>query len=306
MLTRLSAGIKDKKLSPCDRAGLVSDSYALVKAGHMQPEELITLLANYDDEDTLVAWDAVTSALVGLDAVLSDDEKMNANFQVFAKKLLSKIAAKVGWDFGSSDAHQTSLLRSIIVSVLGRFSYNDPAIASEATKRFKAFQEDHHDVANLPADIRSTVFKIVLKNGGESEYTSIKAYFTATDDNSERKHVLNTLGSIPDSKLKMACMEWSVSGEIKVRQQRILVCGESRLNLLSQMSLFTLVASRLLLSHGIGPQQRQGRPSDYLAVFQGQFGKDQDNVGQIQPQFDECLHCHVRWSLLLGGNGGRN
>ena len=90
MLTRLYNGIKSKTMSACDRAGLVNDSYALVKAGHMEPGELIKLLAQYDDEDTLVAWDAVTTALVGLDTVLSADEKISANFQKFAKKLLTK------------------------------------------------------------------------------------------------------------------------------------------------------------------------------------------------------------------------
>jgi len=217
MLTRLSAGVKSKKLSPCDRAGLVNDSYALVKAGHMAPEELIKLLANYENEDTLVAWDAVTSALVGLDAVCSGDEKMNASFQKFAKKLLTSITAKVGWEFSTSDPHQQSLLRSMIIGVAGRFSYDDPAVAAEAKKRFDAFQEDHHNTKMLPSDIRSTVFKIVLKNGGEAEYNQVKAYFSKADDNAERKHVLSTLGATPDTKLKLATMDWSCSGEIKIQ-----------------------------------------------------------------------------------------
>ena len=217
MLKRLSAGVKTKALSACDRAGLVNDSYALVKAGHMAPEELIKLLANYENEDALVAWDAVTSALVGLDAVLSAKEKMHANLQKFAKKLMVPITKKLGWEFSDSDGHQATMLRSLIVGCLGRFSYDDPDVSAEATKRFQAFQADHNDTKSLPSDIRGTVFKIVLKNGGEKEYNDVKAYYESADNNAERKHVLNTLGATPDTKLKLATMEWSTSGEIKIQ-----------------------------------------------------------------------------------------
>ena len=218
MLSRLSSGVKSKStLSAVDRAGLVNDSYALVKAGHMPAEDLIKLLANYDQEDSLVAWEAVCDALVGLDTVLSADKKINDNLQKFAKKLLAPIAAKVGWDFAPDEPYQTSMLRSHIIGVLGRFSFDEPSVVAEATKRFKAFQENHHDVQSLPSDIRPTVFKIILKNGGEAEYNQVKAYYDAADSNAERKHVLNTLGATPDPKLKLAIMQWSTSGEIKIQ-----------------------------------------------------------------------------------------
>jgi len=230
MLSRLSAGVKSKTLSACDRAGLVNDSYALVKAGHMSPEELMKLLSNYDCEDSLVAWEAVTGALNGLDTVMSGDEQMHANFQLFAKKLLAPITKKLGWEFSSSDGHQTTLLRSLIVGCLGQFSFDDPDVAAEAKTRFEAFQADPNDTQSLPSDIRSTVFKIVLKNGGEAEYNAVKAYYQTADSNAERKHVLSTLGATPDPKLKLACMEWSTSGEIKIQDFFFLMGSVGRSN----------------------------------------------------------------------------
>ena len=217
MLTRLSAGVKSKALPACDRAGLVNDSYALVKAGHMPAEELIKLLANYENEDSLVAWDAVTTALLGLEAVLSAEEGIHTNLKKFAKKLMIPITKKLGWEFSDSDGHQTTLLRSMIVGGLCRFSYDDPDVSAEAKKRFQAFQADHNDTKSLPSDIRAKVFKILLKNGGEKEYNDVKAYYETADNNAERKHVLNTLGATPDPKLKLATMEWSTSGEIKIQ-----------------------------------------------------------------------------------------
>jgi len=172
----------------------------------------------------------VTGALNGLDTVMSGDEQMHANFQLFAKKLLAPITKKLGWEFSSSDGHQTTLLRSLIVGCLGQFSFDDPDVAAEAKTRFEAFQADPNDTQSLPSDIRSTVFKIVLKNGGEAEYNAVKAYYQTADSNAERKHVLSTLGATPDPKLKLACMEWSTSGEIKIQDFFFLMGSVGRSN----------------------------------------------------------------------------
>lgn len=217
MVDRLGEGIRHKKLSPCDRAGLLTDAYALVKAGHMQPETLIRLLSNYLEEDEYIVWQGIGDVLSGLDTITSDDEEMNANFKAFARTLVINLAKKVGWESKKTDGHLSVLLRSIMIGLLGYFCYDDEDVSSEAKRRFEAFQADHNDVQSLPSDMRSSVFKIVLKNGGESEYESILAYFSEATDNAERKHVLASLGHAPDKKLKERTLEWTTSGAVKLQ-----------------------------------------------------------------------------------------
>ena len=65
--------------------------------------------------------------------------------------------------------------------------------------------------------MRSSVFKIVLKNGGAQEYQEVKAYFGQATDSAERKHVLGSLGHAPDLKLKNDTLQWCISGEIKLQ-----------------------------------------------------------------------------------------
>lgn len=92
----------------------------------------------------------------------------------------------------------------------------------------------------LPSDMRSAVFKIVLKSGGATEYEQVKVrsrrargspppphpppsplfrkgYFDTATDNAEKKHVLNALGATNDPKLKMATIEWTCSGAVKLQ-----------------------------------------------------------------------------------------
>ena len=80
----------------------------------------------------------------------------------------------------------------------------------------------------LPCDVKVPVFKIFLSNGGQKEYDTVKNYFYQAKDNAERKHVLLTLSSIRvDPKLKVATMDWTTSGEVKL-QDFFLCHGQRR------------------------------------------------------------------------------
>ena len=217
MINRLSAGIKSKTLSPADRAGLLNDSYALVKAGQMQPEAMIKLLSNYTNEDNYTVWTGISDIIGGLDVVLSDDPAMSKNFKKFAQGIVMGLLNEIGWEAKDTDGHLSTLLRGMMVGLLSTFCHDDINVAAEASRRFALFQANHSDMKSLPSDMRTSVFKIVLKNGGELEYEQIKAYFGQATDNAERKFVLGSLGHSPDPKLKKRTLDWSISGEIKLQ-----------------------------------------------------------------------------------------
>jgi aminopeptidase N len=216
MLKRIAVGVKNKSLLPIERVALVNDAYALVKAGHQSPGSLLLLLHNYMEEDEFCVWEGLSEVLKGLDTILSENDEVHSMFQNFAKKLVVNLMKKIGWET-SSDDHLTTMLRGIMISLLSTFAYNDELVISEAKTRFAAFQENANDVLSLPSDMRTPVFQIILKNGGEKEYNAIKTYFFSADTSAERKHVLNSLGCTPVPALKHAAMEWSTSGEIKIQ-----------------------------------------------------------------------------------------
>mmetsp|Transcript_42218 Transcript_42218/g.88662 ORF Transcript_42218/g.88662 Transcript_42218/m.88662 type:complete len:973 (-) Transcript_42218:176-3094(-) len=217
MINRLGGGIKFQTLPAADRAALLTDSYALVKAGKMKPEPLLKLLSNYVNEDSYIVWCGISDILGGLDTVMSDDPAMSKNFKSLAKSIVIGLYKKVGWEAKSTDGHLGVLLRGMMIGLLSTFCYDDDDVAAEASRRFALFQQNHADMKSLPSDMRSSVFKIVLKNGGAKEYQEVKAYFLQATDNAERKHVLGSLGHSPDPALKKSTLEWAISGEIKLQ-----------------------------------------------------------------------------------------
>jgi len=217
MLKRMADGVKSKKMHEIDRSALLADAYALVKAGHESPESLIKLLGNYKDESHYIVWQGIADVLGGLDSILTDNEEMSEMLQSFAKIMALNLMEKVGWEAKPDDDHLATLLRGIMVGLVSAFAYDDEKVVTEAKTRFAAFQKDPNDVQSLPSDMRTQVFKIVLKNGGEKEYNDVKSYFYTADNNAEKKHVLGSLGATPDPALKLAALEWSTSGEIKLQ-----------------------------------------------------------------------------------------
>jgi puromycin-sensitive aminopeptidase len=220
MLKRLSKAVETQELSSAaDRVGLIMDGYALVKANQkMTPEALIQLLASYKNESDSVVWQGLADALGGLENVLSEDETIYPAFVKFARGLVLPLLDKIGWESKPKDAHLTSILRGTMISLLSAFCSNDDAVKEEAQKRVTAFLENpDENLKGLPTDIKVPVFKIYLKTGGKKEYDDIKGYFYTAKDNSERKHVLNTLGATKDAKLKLAILDWTTSGEIKLQ-----------------------------------------------------------------------------------------
>lgn len=112
-------------------------------------------------------------------------------FHSFAKALVVKAVEKVGWENRESDGHTDRLLRSTLINLLDVFAYNDPIIVAEAKSRF---QRHFTDPNALPSEYKTTVYKIVLLNGGKAEYDQILQTFYATEDNQEKKYALLSLG----------------------------------------------------------------------------------------------------------------
>lgn len=148
---------------------------------------------------------------------MSDDEAMSKNFKSLAREIVLGLYNKVGWEAKPTDGHLGVLLRGMMIGLLSAFCYDDSAVAAEASRRFALFQQNHADMNALPSDMRSSVFKIYLRNGGAKEYDDVKAYFGQTSDNAEKKHVLGSLGYASDPKLKQSTLEWTISGEIKLQ-----------------------------------------------------------------------------------------
>ncbi|CAM9875213.1 unnamed protein product, partial [Discosporangium mesarthrocarpum] len=216
MMRRLEAGLRDRSIDPSDRAGLISDSYALVKAGHMGAEQLVHLLPAFKNEDNSTVWMAIEGVLVGLDKVLIADEVMHKRFTDMVAKLLAPVAKRVGWNPSRRDGHSGKLLRATVIGLLGRFSSDLPEVKEQATERFLAHVANPKEQVALPSEYAVPVYKVALKNGGKVEFRMLMSILEACETDAERKQVYSAIGFCPTEDLKCRVLEWAVS-EVKLQ-----------------------------------------------------------------------------------------
>jgi len=223
MLEKLAANVKS--LSPEDRIGLLSDTYALCKNGAMQPISLVKLLSGYIGEENEKVWEQLMAVLNGLGKLVAaglDASSVDA-FVKFASKLVVPAFELVGWDVKSSDSDNQRLLRNTLVMLLSKYCYKDAAVVSEAKKRFDAFIADPANPAVLHADIRSSVLSIVMKAEGSDEiFDKLLEAHEKVTDGAIRIHIYSAFGAAPTMALKKRALALAVSDTI--RSQDMIYC----------------------------------------------------------------------------------
>mmetsp|Transcript_3808 Transcript_3808/g.5122 ORF Transcript_3808/g.5122 Transcript_3808/m.5122 type:complete len:889 (+) Transcript_3808:188-2854(+) len=221
LLSRLENGILKQELSAEDRQGVVLDTFALCKAGHMDPASLINLIGSYKSETEFTVWEAVATVIMGLDRPLKNNASLSSKFGNFVAELIKIPAQKVGWEAKEDDGHLGRLHRKLMVGLQAAFCHNSDTVVKEAHGRFEKYIADpfHADTAAiLPTELKSSVFRIVLKNASDARpYEELLKILDQEEDIAEKKEIYFSLGYVNSRELKRRTLDWCTSGEIKLQ-----------------------------------------------------------------------------------------
>eukprot|EP00400_MALV-I_sp_L67-5_P000414 gene414-1080_t len=253
LLGQLEAAVKQRELGEIDRAGLLSDSYALVKSAQlpkvcelavpagkifpftpawtgrlgfrstcdMKIDDLSRLIAACYGDQSYIVWDVIEPILVGLHKVfLGQAEDGNADtldaYERFCSKFATPTVNYVGWDVKQDDKHLDRFLRATMIRAMANFMSNDPEVIGEAKRRYEAWKADHKTPL-LPEDYQHSVFGLVAKSGGADEFEDLIAVWKSADNDVLRKNVYRSIGACPTKELKEKAMDWAISGEVKLQ-----------------------------------------------------------------------------------------
>lgn len=218
MVARLREAIVRGQVAPVDRAALLLDAYALAKAGYGSLDSVVDILRALEGETACIVWAAIAGVLNGLHSLLEslfNHTPVFDAFTAFGKRLVVRALGVVGWDARPTDSHTDKLLRATVIGLLDTFAASDVSVVGEARRRFN---EHWENPSALPAEYKTTVYKLVLANGGTSEFNRVLESYRATEDNQERKYAMFTLGATPSIALKLQTLDWAVkSGEVKLQ-----------------------------------------------------------------------------------------
>jgi len=215
MLKELQYPIASKKLSPEDRLGIIRDMVSLAEAGEVSSTRVLNMLESYRNEDEYIVWVEIVQALGAIYAIL-DHEPDRALFEKMAQGLLAPIGKKIGWQKKRDEAHRVTLLRSLILSALGKYRHKDTV--AHAQKLFK-------NMNTVSPDIRGVVYSIVARYGKEKEYTALHKKYLTEELHEEKNRIGNALGAFRQPSLLKQTLAFSLSKNVRPQDTPSLIAS---------------------------------------------------------------------------------
>ncbi|XP_041473760.1 puromycin-sensitive aminopeptidase-like [Lytechinus variegatus] len=219
MLEALLPGIRNQVLPARDRLGLESDLFALAKTGQASTVDVLKLFEAFENETDYTVWTELATNLGAIGVLLSSTDHLD-HLKAFAKQLFSKVHARLGWDPVENENHLDALLRALVIRVMGRNGHE--ATVEEARKRFAAHCSGG---AQLPADLRNSVYLTVLAHGDEDTLNKMIEFFKAQDLQEEKDRIQRSLGAIKDPALIKRVLEFSMGEHVRSQDTVFVISG---------------------------------------------------------------------------------
>lgn len=211
-LLKLGEAAKNGLLTVEDRAGMIADAGALAQSGYQKTSGLLSLLQGFKAEKEFIVWEEITTR-IGLlrNSWLFEDEATKDALRKVQLNLVAHKAHELGWDFKDTDGHIEQQFKASMFGNAG--IAGDEKIVKAAQDMFRKFKGG--DRSAIHPNIRSSVYSIVLKNGGEEEYDAILNEYRTANTSDERNTALRAIGRASQPELIKRTLKLPLSDEVK-------------------------------------------------------------------------------------------
>lgn len=207
-LEYLKIQIKENKITPIDRLGVIKNLFSLAEGGYIRASEALEFSLNYRDEKEYMVWLEIAGGIRKIYNILIKDEEETLKYRKYALSLFSPLAEKLGFEKRNNESHGDTLLRSLALSQAG--FYGDKNVTKEAKKIF-----DNRNIKPIDADLKGAIYNIVICNGGLKEWKTFEYLYTNTDNAEERDTIGRALGSFNNQKIIEKVLNFSMSKHVR-------------------------------------------------------------------------------------------
>jgi puromycin-sensitive aminopeptidase len=179
------------RLATSERIALLSDEWALVRAGAREVGPFLDLCAGFAGESDHAVLDELVGRLALLEHRLVADADRPALAR-FVAGLLGPQLAATGWDAADAEPDVERLRRAAAVRALGLVA-RDPAVIAEAHARLDRWIAG--DRAALEPNLHDAAVTIVARAGDAARFDAFQGLFRAETDPTFRRRWLLALAS---------------------------------------------------------------------------------------------------------------
>ena len=213
-LTKLGEAAQKGLLTVEDRAGMIADAGALAASGYAKTSGILSLLQSFNTETQFIVWNEILTRINAVrNTWIFQDEKTKDALKAFQLSLTSTKAHELGWEFSENEDHILSQFKSLMFGSAGLAG--DAKVQAAAKEMFGKFMAG--DFSAIHANLRSSVFAMALRDGGEKEWDALLARYYSAPTADEKNTCLRSLGRAKDPKLIKKTLDLALGGEIKMQ-----------------------------------------------------------------------------------------
>ncbi len=178
------------RASATERHSIVDDVWALTVAGDLSAVDCLTILETFSGETDLNVWQALATALHGLDRLTTREARVP--FAARVRQLAQPVLDQLGVDPSATDDDRTRELRATLVRLLGTTGESEPVRALCRDRL------DHHDPS-----LAAAALVVTAHHGDRNDFEAIEQRWRHASDPQTEQRNLRALADFPDQ----ACIE---------------------------------------------------------------------------------------------------
>ena len=202
------------ELRPAERVALVSDSWALVRAGEAPIDGFLDLVASLRHETDHVVLDELVGKLSVIEhRFLADADR--ARFGALVADLFGAHAAKLGWAApgGGAEDDETRLRRAVLLRALVLLA-REPTAVAEAQRRLPAGGDQP---GGLDPNLLDTVVTAAARGADEARFEDLRGRAAREADPATKRRYLHALARVESPALAARAVELALADDVPMQ-----------------------------------------------------------------------------------------
>jgi len=202
-------------LRPSERMALVSDQWALVRAGVVPIAAFLDLVTSLGGDDDHVVLDDLVGRLSTIEhRHLAESER--GHFESFVRGLLGARAAKLGWGeaAGAKDDDETRLQRAALLRAVVLLA-RDPAAVAAAEARLPTGEGPGVDPVD--PNLLDVVVTAAARRADAARFEELRRRARAETDPAAKRRYLHAVARVEDPELATRAVELSLTDDVPMQ-----------------------------------------------------------------------------------------
>ena len=192
-------------MPPIDRYGVVSDRFALAKAGLADTVSALELARAAAEATDYPTWIAIIDGLRSVIGLYEPGSTLRTVLEQFGRDLLPTILNRLHWEGYDEDAF-TTLLRPVVLAAAG--DWGDETVINEAKQRFGTV---------LDPNLEGVVYSIIAAEATTDDYDKLRSLYRETHQPQAKTRLRYALSAVRTLKLIAETLEFALSDEVRAQ-----------------------------------------------------------------------------------------